>query len=113
MTTAEVILYSAAAAILAPLLIYSFLNGSPSPESGPLAKYYRAEKHLALVGNLFLLALTAVAIGKLGLHFGIIDASLGDRVDLWTSVPFLVLLLLFGGMLIRAVLKVRRAGPAD
>ncbi len=56
LTTVQVILNSTVCFLL-PLVLYSLATGSPAPTSGPLAKFYAAERHLNLCGNLFLLVL--------------------------------------------------------
>ena len=94
--------------ILLPLVAVSLARGSPPPEAGPLAKYYQAEKHLSLCGNLFLLSLIATAIGKLGLHFGYIEQGWAGRIELATGVPFGILLLSFAALWIRAACKIRK-----
>jgi hypothetical protein len=109
LSTFEVAIYSFVL-VLIPLAIFSLARGSPAPEFGTLSKFYHAEKYLNVVGNLFVLALCGVALGKLALHFGYIDASEAHRVDLVTNVPFLVLLLAYLVMWVRAALKIRRLG---
>ncbi len=107
LTTLQVILNSVVC-LLFPLVLHSLATGSPAPTGGPLAKFYAAERHLNLCGNLFLLALCAVAIGNLGLHFGYIDMGLADRVELVTTVPFMTLFFAYLAFWISAAIKVRR-----
>lgn len=109
LSTFEVAIYSFVL-LLTPLAIFSLIRGSPPPSFGPLSKFYRAEKYLNVVGNLFVLSICASALGKLALHFGFIDMSAADRVEFWTSIPLLSLLLIYLGLWVRAALKVRRLG---
>jgi hypothetical protein len=96
--------------VLLPIVVISLVRGSPAPEFGILSKFYRAETYLNFVGNLFLFALCAIAFGKLGLHFGYIDASRAGLVDRVTGIPFMVLFFLFVGLWVKAALKIRRLG---
>jgi len=107
LTTFEVLLYGLVILLL-PLVVHSLTTGSKPPEKSWFARYYRIEKHLNLAGNLFLLALCANAVARLGLHFGYIDAGAQDRVALAVGIPFAVTLLAFLGLWIRAALKLRR-----
>lgn len=109
LSTFEVAIYSFVL-VLIPLVIFSLMRGSPPPAFGYLSKFYHAEKYLNVVGNLFVLALCGVALGKLALHFGYIDASEAGSVELATNVPFVVLLLAYLGLWVKAALKIRRLG---
>lgn len=113
LSTYEIALY-ALVVVLLPIVAFSLLKGSPPPQIGLLAKYYRAEKHLNLVGNLFLLTVCANALARLGLHFGFIDPGAQSRLMFGIGLPFVVLLLAFLALWVRAFLKVRRldAGSA-
>jgi hypothetical protein len=90
------------------MVLYASFAGIGVPESSRLAKYYRAERYLNLAGNLFLLAICANAIARLGLHFGFIHASVSDRLMLVIGLVFGVTLLTYLALWIRAALKVRR-----
>ena len=92
-----------------PLAIASLATGSKPPEHSILGKYYRAERHLMLIGNLLLLCIGAIAIAKLLTHFGFVDADLGVSLDTWLSVPLMGLVVVFLVFVVRAILKVRRA----
>jgi hypothetical protein len=107
LTPLEVGLFACAALIL-PLAIWSLIQGSPAPRGGFLAKYYAAEKHLNLVGNLFLLTVCANAVAKLALHFGLVGEGAKDTLAIVIGVPFGVLLLAFLGLWIKAAITVRR-----
>jgi hypothetical protein len=108
LSTLEVVIYAAALLVLLPLLLYELLARPGVPESSWLAKYYRAERYLNLAADLFLLAIGATAVAKLGLHFGYIDASVSDRLMFATGLAFGVTILAFLGLFIRAALKVHR-----
>jgi hypothetical protein len=109
LSTPEIAIY-ALVLVLIPLALFSLMRGSPPPEFGPLTKFYHAEKYLNVVGNLFVLSICAHALGRLALHFGVIEMSAADRVELATSIPLLSLLLVYLALWVRAVLKVRRLG---
>jgi hypothetical protein len=108
LTNFEVLLYASSVIVVLPIAIYSLLTGSKAPEGNWIAKYYAAEKYLGLAGNVFLLAVCANGLVKLGLHFGFIDPALTDSADLLLGVPFMALLVLYLGLWVRAALKVRR-----
>ena len=107
LNTIEVVLYSFVALAL-PLAFWSLVKGSPEPKNTPVTKYYEAEPWLGALGNLYLLSLSVLALGKLGLHFGLIDKGLADTVEVVTDVPFFGLGLSFLGLWAKALLKVRR-----
>src|SRR5262245_9634906 len=108
LSTFEVVIYATVLVLLLPTLLYASFAGSGVPESSWLAKYYRAERYLNLAGNLFLLAICANAIARLGLHFGYISPGVSDRVMLVIGLAFGVTLLAYLALWIRAALKVRR-----
>ena len=81
------------------------LSGSKAPERTWVAKYYAAEKYLGLTGNVFLLAICANGLVKLGMHFGFIDPALLDSLDLLVGIPFMALLVLYLGLWVRAFLR--------
>jgi hypothetical protein len=108
LTTFEVYLYSTTL-FLAPVIAYSIAKGSPPPaESTWLGKYYRAEKHLMLAGNLFVLSICLMAGGKLALHFGLVDPSMADAFGWITHGPFTFFFFVYAALWIRAALKLRR-----
>jgi hypothetical protein len=109
LSTPEIVIY-AFVLVLIPLALFSLMRGSPPPAFGPLTKFYHAEKYLNVVGNLFVLSICAHALGKLALHFGIIEMSAADQVELVTSIPLLSLLVIYLGLWVRAGLKIRRLG---
>lgn len=109
LTTPEVYLYSLVLFLL-PLIVYSMVSGSaPPPPNTRLGKYYHAEKHLMLCGNLFVLSICATAAARVALHFGYIDPALTEQVNWTTHVPFMFLFFVYVAMWIRAALKLRRA----
>lgn len=108
LTNFEVLLYASSIIVVLPIAIYSLLSGSKAPEGTWVAKFYAAEKYLGLTGNVFLLAICANGLVKLGLHFGFIDPALIDSLDLLVGIPFMALLVLYLGLWVRAFLKVRR-----
>ena len=108
LTTLEVFIYAAVLFVF-PITVYSIVNGSPPPPSPWLSKYYQAEKHLLLVGNLFVLSICFMAAVRLGLHFGLIDPALTGTMNWATHVPFTFLFFVYVAMWIRAAIKVRRA----
>src|SRR5262245_26406868 len=105
----EIALYGFVAMLL-PLAIFSLVSGAQPPEYTPLAKYYRAEKYLQPCGNLFLITVCANSIARLAQHFGYIHAGLSEQLAPYINVPFLVLLVAFLALWIKAYVKVRRAG---
>jgi hypothetical protein len=110
--TLDLIIYGFVAVVLLPIVLVSLFTGSRPPENTFFSKYYHADKHLMLVGNVFLLAVCATAAVKLALHFGAIDMAQEASISNWLSVPFLMLLVIFLALLIRAVLRVRRGDKA-
>jgi hypothetical protein len=105
LTTFEILLY-AVVLLLLPLILHSLVTGSQPPEKGWLARYYRAEKHLNVAGNLFVLTICVNAVAKLGRHFGYIDPSAKHRLALVIGVSMAATLLAFLALWIRAALKV-------
>lgn len=109
LSTFDLVINGFVALVVLPLAIMSLATGSKPPEHPYFGKFYRAEKHLMLASNLLLLAVGATALSKLAQHFGFINVELGDKLDTWTSVPLMALVLIFLVLLIRAIMKVRRA----
>ncbi|WP_295558054.1 hypothetical protein [uncultured Hyphomicrobium sp.] len=113
LTVLNLFIYGFVALVVLPLAVASLATGSKPPENTMLTKYYNAEKHLMLAGNLFLLAVGAIAILKLVQHFALIDASRADRLEGWINVPFFALLVAFLFLFVRAHVKVRRANAVQ
>jgi hypothetical protein len=112
LSTLELFINGFVAFAVLPLAVASLATGSKPPEHSIFSKYYGAERHLTLIGNVLLLSVGATAIARLAKHFGVIGAALGDRLDTWLSVPLMALVVVFMTFMIRAVLKVRRAEKA-
>lgn len=112
-TLFDLIVSGFVALVVLPLAVSSLVAGSPPPPPNMfLAKYYLAEPRLMLASNLFLLAVCATAIQRLATHFGVLSEPVSRSLDMWISVPFVVLLLAFLGLFIKAILTVRRANRA-
>ncbi len=112
LSTFELLINGFVAFAVLPLALASLATGSKPPEHSVFGKYYRAEMHLMLLGNLLLLSVGATAIAKLLTHFEFVSAELGETLDTWLSVPLMGLVLIFLVFLVRAILKVRRAEKA-
>jgi hypothetical protein len=113
LSTLELFIYGFVVLAILPLTVLSLLTGSKPPENTFFTRYYRAERHLMPVGNLFLLALCATAIARLLQQFGVVDSGTAQDLDLWIQVPFFILFFVFLGLFIRAIVKVRRAEKAS
>ena len=113
LTNFEILLYASSIIVVLPIAIYSLLTGSKAPEGTWIAKYYAAETYLGFTGNVFLLAVCANGLVKLGLHFGFIDPALMDSINLLIGVPFMALLVMYLGLWIRAARKVRRGANGE
>jgi hypothetical protein len=112
LTTFEVVIY-VIVLVLLPLIVYSLITGSRPPEKSWFAKYYRAERYLDLAGNVFVLAICAYAIARLGLHFGYIGPGAEDSLMLWIGLAFAATLLCYLGLWVRAAVRVRRNGRSS
>jgi hypothetical protein len=113
LSTFELVINGFVAFAVLPLALASLATGSKPPEHSVLGKYYRAERYLMLLGNLLLMSVGAVAITKLLTHFGLVGAELGERLETWLSMPLMGLVVLFLVLMVRAILKVRRAEKAN
>ena len=109
LSTFEVILHAVAVIVLLPLFVQSLVTGSQPPKASWFTRYYSAEKHLTLAGNVFLLAVCANALLRLGLHFGYVPSSIGAQIEPVFHIVFAITLLVFLVLLIKAALKVHRA----
>jgi hypothetical protein len=90
-----------------PITVYVMVRGAPPPESR-LSKYYRAERYLFPVSNLFVVLLGIIALVRLGVHFGFIGAATNDLLQPIIHVPFFLFLLAVLFLWIGAIRKVRR-----
>lgn len=107
LSTTQLIIYGFLVFVLFPLVLNSLWSGS-KPPAGAIGKFYAAERYLNLTGDLMLLTLCLVATTSLAQHFGYIDADFGARILSWIDIPFVILLLAYLALWIRAILKVRR-----
>ena len=112
LSSVEVVLH-AIVIFLIPQAVFSLFTRALPADTTLLGRIYRADPRLLVVNNLFLLSLGVVAIGRLGLHFGLIDPKLGPRVELFTEIPFMILLVVSLGFLVRACLKLRRDAKSN
>jgi len=112
LTLFELLINGFVVLLVLPLTLWSLATGSKPPEHSILSKLYGAQTHLMLAGNVFLLAVCAIALNKLAGHFGLIDAARSEAIGDWLTAPFLVLLVIFLVLLTRAYLKVRGAKTA-
>jgi hypothetical protein len=108
LSTFEIFLNAGATIILLPLAIQSLVTRALPPEPTFMGRLYRADPYVARVGDIFLLSLCGTALAKLALHFGYIDMGLKDRTEIITHMPFLILLVVYMTLLIRAWCKLRR-----
>ncbi len=102
----EVALY-AFSFVLLPLALYSLATGSAPPRNSRLVPYYSAEPYLGLTGNLMLVALCGANIARLAMHFGLIPRPSSD-LDAVMAAPFMILMIAYGVLWVRAIRKVRR-----
>ena len=108
LSTWEAYLYSASTLILVPLVVYALISGKKPPETWA-SKYYRAEKYLYPVSNLFLVMVCASGIGRLLVHSGLMGAAANDVLRFTIGVPFMLLLFVDCFLWARAWIKVRRS----
>jgi hypothetical protein len=94
--------------VLLPLAVHALITRKPV--SGPLGRLYATDPNLSMVSNVFLISICFSGMGRLALHFGLIDPSRADLVQMVTGVPFTILLVVFLAMLVRAFLRLRREG---
>jgi hypothetical protein len=109
LSTIEVVIFSSVLFLL-PITLYSLYSGTLPPESTWLGKYYHAEKLLLPVGNIFVLSICLMAMGKLAIHFG--NPANADGVAFWSGLPFSVLFFVYVAFWLRAALKLRRMARA-
>lgn len=95
--------------VMMPLMIWQLLSGSPPSSRTGFRKYELAQPWLSTIGNLFVLALSFIALNRLVEHFGWVGTDLGARIDAWLHYPFMTLFALFVGLWISAIIKVRRS----
>ena len=95
-------------AAMFPLFLWGAIANSKQSDNLWFSKHYRAEKYLALTGNLLVLTLSASAVAKLALHFGYIDPSAKDLVLQVFGWPTAILTIAYLAQFISAAIKVRR-----
>jgi hypothetical protein len=100
------------AVVVLPMAIVSLATGSKPPEHSFVGKFYRAEPRLMLAGNVLLLAVGATALSKLAQHFGWVGAELGEKLDIWISMPLMVMVVIVLFLMKRAIMRVRRTEKA-
>jgi hypothetical protein len=106
LATADIILHSIVLVFI-PLSIHSLMTRQLPPESTFLGRLFRTDPNLIVVNSLFLLALCLASLYRLGMHFGAIGQVPG--LELAAHIPFMVLLVVFLAMFVRAMLRLRRA----
>jgi len=107
MLTILEVLISVVVVLLIPLTVYVMIRGVPPPEGG-LSKYYRAERYLFPVSNLFVIVIGLIALLRLCVHFGLIGAAANAQLSPILYIPFFVLLVAVLLLWISAYRKVRR-----
>lgn len=112
LTMFELFINGFVAVVVLPMAIVSLATGSKPPEHSIVGKFYRAEPRLMLAGNVLLLAVGATALSKLAQYFGWVGAELGEKLDTWISVPLMAMVVIVLFMLVRSIVKVRRAERA-
>lgn len=113
LSTLGIFFFGFAVLIILPLTVASLLSGSPPPPKSALSRYYEAQPRLMLAGNIFLLTVSASGLLRLAEHFGYLDAAGVQAVEPWIMIPFFITLLVFLGMFVSAILKVRRASATS
>jgi hypothetical protein len=113
LSTLEVFISGFVAVVVLPLAVASLVSGSPPPPKSGFSRYYDAQPRLMLAGNIFLLFVSASAILRLAEHFGYLDAAGAQALEPWIMIPFFVMLIVFLGLFIKAILKVRRASVSS
>jgi hypothetical protein len=107
----EVALYSISLVLL-PLALYSLATGSAPPKNTRLSTYYSAEKYLGPTGNVMLVALCGANLAKLAMNFGFIPQASSD-LDGLIATPFMILMVAYLALWIRAIRKVRQHETND
>ena len=93
-------------ALAFPFIVYALVSGS-QPTSGWGVKYNRADPWLSPAGNLFLLCLSVISILKVAQHFGFLSAEKATAIDSYLLIVFLLLLVAYLAIFVRAWLRVR------
>ena len=109
LTTPEIVVYAACVPLLVQALAALAAGSPPPPDGTLLARYYKAEKHLGLTGNLFMVALCANGIAKLAAHFGLLEPATFAGMRFVLGIAFGIGLLAYSAFWVRAVVRDRRA----
>jgi hypothetical protein len=107
LSTFEVYIYASSLALL-PLALYSLATGSKAPQNSWLTKYYAAERYLGPTGDVMLVALCIGNITKLAIHFSQGAPISSDHLAAVASLSFMILVVAYWVLWIRALKKVRR-----
>ena len=106
--TVDIILHSIVLLFI-PLAIHSLVTRQLPPEGTFLGRLFRTDPNLIVVNGLFLLALCLASLYRLGIQLGVIGQGRVPGLELMAHVPFMVLLVVFFAMIMRAMLRLRRA----
>jgi len=112
LSTTQLVL-NALAVLLLPFVILSLALRDPPADGTFLGRLYRTDRNLHLVSDLFLLALCLTCLVNLGLHFGVIDIGKRDLLAILTGVPFMSLLLIYLGLLVRAARRLHNRNASS
>jgi hypothetical protein len=107
LSTFEVFIYACSFALL-PLALYSLATGSKAPQNSWLTKYYAAERCLGPTGDVMLVVLCVGNIAKLAIHISHVAPISSDHLAALLSSPFMILVVAYWVLWIRALKKVRR-----
>jgi hypothetical protein len=106
--TVDIILHSIVLLFI-PLAIHSLVTRQLPPEGTFLGRLFRTDPNLIVVNGLFLLALCLASLYRLGIQLGVIDQGQMPGLELMAHIPFMVLLVVFLAMIMRAMMRLRRA----
>jgi hypothetical protein len=133
LTTFEVVGFSLLVIVLLPVAIISLATGSKPPKSvriresymalgivsvrfafnyvedDRILKCYHIEPYLRFVSDLFLLTLCIIFATQLAMHFGFVEADLGEKIKVWCAGPFFALFFIYGLILARGLQRLRNA----
>jgi hypothetical protein len=105
--TVDIILHSIVLLFI-PLAIHSLVTRQLPPEGTFLGRLFRTDPNLIVVNGLFLLALCLASLYRLGIQLGVIGQDQVPALELMAHVPFMVLLVVFLAMIMRAMMRLRR-----
>jgi membrane protease YdiL (CAAX protease family) len=104
--TVDIILHSIVLLFI-PLAIHSLVTRQLPPEGTFLGRLFRTDPNLIVVNGLFLLALCLASLYRLGIQLGVIGQDQVPALELMAHVPFMVLLVVFLAMIMRAMMRRR------